>query len=192
MPMGVCEKVFQVKNSLESMRILVDTREQNTERAQKRYQSFLCPYDRRKLEYGDYAVNFQLANGEWIYPQTDEKEKIYPFVAIERKMNLDELCQCFGRSRKRFEREFDLAMEHSARLYLLVEDATWEDVLSGTYQSLMKPAALCASLLAWQARYDMKVVFCKRGTSGTMIYQILYREIKEFFEKDLRREFLEK
>ena len=157
-----------------------------------RDRAFGCPYDRCKLEYGDYAVNIQLADGKWIYPQPDEGKKIYPFVAIERKMNLDELCQCFGRSRKRFEREFDLAMEHGARLYLLVEDATWEDVLSGTYQSLMKPAALCASLLAWQARYDMKIVFCKRGTSGTMIYHILYRESKELFEKDLRREFLGK
>lgn len=29
-----------------------------------------------------------------------------PDIAIERKMSLDELCQCYGKERKRFQKEF--------------------------------------------------------------------------------------
>lgn len=173
---------FEIVKCLESMRVLVDSREQETERARERYRQFPCKYDRCKLEYGDYAYNFQFPNETWLYNQSMDADKIYPSAAIERKMNIDEVCSCFGKERKRFEAEFQRAKDHGARLYLLVENATWENILNGQYKSRLNANALTASLLAWQARYDMRIVFCKAETTGKMIYNILYRELKEYLE----------
>ena len=49
--------VFEQKKVLDSFEILVDTREQDTERAHKRYASFGVPIRRAVLNYGDYAIH---------------------------------------------------------------------------------------------------------------------------------------
>lgn len=172
--------IFERNACLDSMQILVDTREQPSKRAEKRYRSFQCPYERRKLEYGDYTYNFQLPDQSWYYP---EDEQIQPAVAIERKMNLDELAMCFTKDRKRFEAEFERAKEAGAKIYLLVENASYENLYNGKYRSLFNPAAYTASVWAWAARYDLIPVFCKEETSGKIIKDILYRELKERLEK---------
>lgn len=164
------------------MRICVDTREQETDNARRRYSDFKCPYDRGKLEYGDYCFNVQFSNKKWLHNQSCEPEKIYPIIYIERKMNLDELCLCFGKERKRFEKELIKAKEHDARGYLLVENMTWENALNGKYRSRLNPNALVSSVLAWSIRYNLHIIPCKSETSGTMIYNILYRELKEYLE----------
>ena len=52
--------VFEQKKVLDSFEILVDTREQDTERAHKRYASFGVPIRRAVLNYGDYTYNATL------------------------------------------------------------------------------------------------------------------------------------
>jgi len=170
---------FDVKKCLASMQVLVDTREQETDRAKRRYKD-LGNYERRKLEYGDYCFNFQFPNSTWLHDA--EQDKVFPTIYIERKMNLDELCLCFGTDRKRFKAEFERAKENNARGYLLVENCTWEHVLNGRYRSKLNPKALLSSLLAWSIRYNFKIIFCKSETSGKVIYNILYRELKEYLE----------
>lgn len=81
---------------LRSMEILVDTREQQTERAKKRYERFGCPYHRCTLSYGDYSYNATLPDGTKIY---DVCETVSPACVIERKMSLDELAACFCKGR---------------------------------------------------------------------------------------------
>ena len=103
-------------------------------------------------------------------------------VCIERKMNLDELAGCFTRERKRFEAEFKRAQENGAKIYLLVENATWENLLNGKYRSKFNAKAFEASIIAWTIRYNMQIIFCKDETSGELIKEILYRELKERLE----------
>lgn len=172
--------IFEQKACLESMQILVDTREQPSKRAKDRYKKFQCPYERRKLEYGDYTYNFQLPDQSWFYP---EGTQIRPTVAIERKMNLDELAMCFTKDRKRFEAEFERAKEAGAKVYLLVENANYENLYNGKYRSLFNPAAYTASIWAWVARYNLVPIFCKEETSGKIIHDILYRELKQRLEQ---------
>lgn len=170
---------FEVEDALKSMEILVDTREQPTERARERFGLFSCPYRRVKLDYGDYSVNCTLPNGKLLY----DSEQIYPFVAIERKMNLDELAMCFCKERKRFEAEFIRAKEHGGKIYLIVENASWENLIAGKYRSKFNSKAFLASILAWEARYGLQLFFCKSETTGKLIYEILYRELKEYLER---------
>lgn len=173
--------VFEIKHCLESMTILVDTREQDTKRARERYARFGCPYTRCKLEYGDYGYNFQLPSGEWYF--NPDSEKINPPAVVERKMNLDELASCFTRDRKRFEAEFQRAKEHDARIYLVVENANWENLMNGQYRSQIHPNAFIASVFAWTVRYGLQLIFCKQETAGRIIHEILFRELKERLER---------
>lgn len=172
--------IFEQKQVLDTLEILIDTREQNTERARKRYASFGLPYSRATLSYGDYACNAALPDGRKIY---DTAETISPACVIERKMSLDELAACFGSGRQRFEREFQRARDHGAKVSLICENATWENLLNGKYRSRLHPNAFRASLIAWAVRYDIGIYFCKEETSGKLIREILYRDLKERLER---------
>lgn len=159
----------EVKESLESMVCLVDTREQDTPRLRHRIKDMNCSWERKKLDFGDYSVKCN---------QIDLSDQ----VAIERKMNLDELCNCYCKDRKRFEKEFKRAKQAGAKIYLLVEDGSWEDAYNGKYRSRMSPEALVASIQSWLARYNCQVIFCRSTTTGKLIHDILYRELKEKLE----------
>ena len=158
----------EVEEALESMVVLVDTREQPTPALQQRCKQFGI-WDRKKLDAGDYSAKFLHPSGAWYYLP----------VCIERKYGIDELCNCFCQQRKRFEREFERAARSHIKLYLLVEGASWEQIYSGKYRSHMNPKSLVASILAWLARYDVQILFCRKETSGKLIRDILFREGKE-------------
>ena len=172
--------VFEQKKALESMVILVDTREKQTSRARERYARFGCPHRRATLSYGDYGYNCQLPDGRWLY---DEEKTISCGAVVERKMDLDELANCMGRERDRFEREFLRATDAGARIFLLVENANWEKLIAGKYRSRMNPKALLASAAAWAIRYNLNLIFCREETSGILIREILYRDLKERLER---------
>ena len=55
-------EIFEQKEVLRSFEILVDRREQPTERSRKRMESFEVPYSPATLSYGDYAYNATLPN----------------------------------------------------------------------------------------------------------------------------------
>lgn len=170
----------EIENCLSSLVVLVDSREQPSERAERRYQAFGSPYRRVTLNYGDYSYNFTLPNGQLCF---DESQTISGHAVVERKMDLVELSGCLCQNRDRFEREFQKAQEEGASVYLLVEDANWENLINGRYKTKFHPNAFEASLLAFIARYDIKPIFCKKETSGKLIRDILYRELKERLER---------
>lgn len=165
---------FEIGRALKNLTLIVDTREQDTDRLRRRIRQTGLPFVRQKLDFGDYSAKTTLDNGT--------EFDISSSVSIERKMNLDELCACYCKDRKRFTREFERAKSAGAKVYLLIENANWEKAYSGSYRSKMSPQALTASLFAWLARYDCQIIFCKEETSGKIIREILYREMKERLE----------
>lgn len=166
---------FEVMSSLESMVLLVDTREQPTQNLQRRISVSGLPAERKKLNAGDYSCKCTLPDGR----ELDFSNK----VSIERKMSIDELCMCFGTQRKRFENEFERAFEVGTKIYLIVEGGSWEKIYTGKYKSKMTPQALVASIDAFRSRYGMQLDFCKAETTGRLIRDILYRELKEHLER---------
>lgn len=173
-------ELFDIENCLKSMSIIVDNREQPSKKAEQRYSSFSVPYSRQTLSYGDYTYNFILPNGK---PLFEPNTTVQGHCIVERKMNLEELSQCFAQQRDRFTREFKRAAENNSSVYLLVENASWENLINGKYKTKFKHQAYFASITAWMARYNCKVVFCKSETSGKLIQEILYRELKERLER---------
>jgi len=166
--------LFNIKSTLENVVVLVDTREQNTPALRKRLKNMGFPNERQKLNYGDYSVKCLSPFGT-----IDLSNK----VSVERKMSLDELCTCYCAGRKRFEREFERAKADNAKIYMLVEKSDWEKAYSGDYRSQMKPQSLVASMLAWLTRYNCQLIFCEAETTGKLIGDILYREVKERLER---------
>lgn len=167
---------FEIDSCLESFEILVDKREQPSERATRRYNSFGCPFTKATLNYGDYCYNFKLPNNE---KAIDINHTVFAPVVIERKMSLEELSGCFCQSRERFTNEFERALKHGAKVYLLTENASWEKLINGKYNTRYHQRAYFASITTLMARYDVSVIFCREETTGKLIREILYRELKE-------------
>lgn len=170
---------FELNDVLASFSIIVDRREQNTPRLKERCESFGVPWNRSTLNYGDYAANV-IINGIPVY---DVAKTVFPRTVIERKYSLDELAMCFTRGRDRFRREFERASANSAKIYLLVENASWEAIINHRYRSRYNERAFLASITAWCVRYGAVPIFCKHTTSGALIKELLYRDIKERLER---------
>ena len=160
---------FAVKRYLATMSVLCDTREQMTPRSSRRLKQIGVPIERVALSFGDYSARCDVLD-------------LRSSVAIERKMDLSELARCYCQERKRFIREFERAKEAGAKLYLLVENGSLDEAYSGHYRAKVHPASLTASMLAWLARYDCQILFCKEENSGQVIHDVLFRELKERLE----------
>lgn len=171
---------FEEMQILESMEILVDTREQRTAKAEQRYNSFGVPYSRATLSYGDYTANFTLLDGGKLY---DISKTINPICIVERKMNLDELAQCFTHSRERFEKEFHRATANNCFIHLICEDGSYERIVGHKYKSKFPPKSFLASITAWERRYNIHFHFCSSLESGHLIKEFLYRDMKERIER---------
>lgn len=170
---------IEVAEALASFQILVDNREQGTPRAIERYNSFGVPYSRTTLNYGDYCGIIAI-DGTPIY---DTAKAVKACCVIERKMSLDELAMCFTRGRDRFRREMERATANGATVYLLIENGSYEAIINHRYRSKYNSNAFLASLTAWTVRYNLRTVFCKADTSGALIKEILYRDMKERLER---------
>ena len=88
---------------------------------------------------------------------------------VERKSIDDLVGCCTGENRERFEREM-----HRLRGFrfkrLLIVGARW--MIEGQrYKSKIKPAAVLHSLDAWEARYDLPVVFCEHPTHAAALVE---------------------
>ena len=162
-----------VERSLESMVCLVDSREQDTPRFRARIKQIRLPIERIAINAGDYGCKVLLPNGEWYQVP----------VVIERKMNIDELCMCYCQDRDRFEREFERAKNNNIRVYLLIEDARWENIYADKYRSRMRSKSLVASILSWLARYDCELIMCAPTVTGWLIHDILWYEAREHLLK---------
>lgn len=166
---------FEIDRMLDSMTVLVDTREQDTPALRARLKGIGMPFKRCKLDYGDYSAEITKPDGTIISAAKK--------IAVERKMSLDELCSCLTKGRSRFKREFIRAKNDGARMHLLIENASIDKAMDHEYCSKMAPKSLTSSIDAWSERYDIKVWFCQRRHTGERIGSILRYGIKVLLER---------
>lgn len=172
-------KRADIARMVAGIEILVDTREQDTERARRRLRAFECPVERCPLDFGDYTYQATFPDGSTLH---DLSGRVTPLCAVERKMDLDELAQCFTRSRERFTAEFERATAAGASIWLLVENGSWEAVMRGRYRSHVSPVSMVGSLIAFSRRYNAHIVFCSEYTTPILIREILRRDLRERLE----------
>lgn len=150
-----------LKKVLKNLVVLCDSREQVNKEITSYFERNGVQHVTRALETGDYSV--------MLGDSTFEDE-----VVIERKANLDEIAGNFTNGRDRFEREFIRAKANGTKMFLIIENASWSDILIHNYRSNLKPQSFLATLLSWQARFNITIVFCKPSETGQIIYSTLY------------------
>lgn len=157
----------ELERTLRELRIIVDKREKVNGHITEVFEKQGVPMINRNLDVGDYSC------------QIGEQTFEHDFV-IERKANLDEICGNLTADRDRFEHEFLRARAHgNTKIFLLIENSTWEDIKAHNYTSKFAPKSLMASLLSWQARFNVTVIMCRKETSAKMIYDTLYYAVRE-------------
>lgn len=161
----------EVQMALAGARVVCDTREQPNPRLRERLKQIGLPVERRALPFGDYSIVVPLPDGN----ELDLSDK----VVVERKMGADEIIMCYTRERDRFEREFERAKEAGARIYLLLENCSWEIFYGGRYRSRMKPRSLVSSIWAWVERYDCIPLMCNERSGGLVIRDCLLWAARE-------------
>lgn len=138
--------------------IVVDTREQ------KPYE-FETPFVRATLPSGDYSIR-----------------GLETRVAIERKRPT-ELFHCFGADRDRFRREYERLSSYDYAAVVVEGDiescATQRDP-----RSVVSPAVVINSLIAWEMRYGVRFHFAgDRLLAQTLTYRILQKFFRKYVEE---------
>ena len=183
----------EIENCLERMVVITDSREHDTEKFRRRMDEF-GKWERQKLDYGDYSAVTTRDDGSTV---TLEGK-----VHIERKMGLSEIIGNFTESgkdspavqewnkehpkdkvRNRFEWELKRMQLAGARMYLVIENASWEHIYGHKYQSRMNEKAVIATFMAYMARYNLTVLFVNSYLSGHFIRDILRYEMREELKK---------
>ena len=153
--------------------LIVDSREHITDRLKERIAGTgYLHCQRRKLSVGDYML---------VVHDDNRAMGVTIPVSIERKQTLDELCKSLGCERKRFMAEMERGRNENIRMYLLIEDASWEDIYGGRYRSKMTVNSLVGSLRMLERKYAVTIVFCRREDCGRTIREIFDQEVTRFF-----------
>jgi len=160
------------KELLKSIVVLVDTREQENSHIIDFLEKKKVKYKERKLEFGDYSfylpANEQLGITRDIWFDKD--------IVVERKGSLSELAGNLA-GRDRFENE--LIRKQEAKMFLLVENGSWQNINSGMYQSDYKPVSFLATLYTFMARYGISVDFTTKELAGQFIYSTFHYYLRE-------------
>lgn len=144
----------------------MDSREQENQHLINYFDSKKIPYKVRKIDTGDYSA------------MIDDRTLEYQCV-VEKKNSLDEIVGNFTANRERFEREFLRAKANGIKVFLVIENASWNDVFLGNYRSKFPPKSLLASLLSWQVRFNVTIIFCEPQNTGKLIHGILWYYARE-------------
>jgi ERCC4-type nuclease len=163
----------EIKQLLASMVVLVDTREQNHEHIWRYFLQRDINFEEKKLDTADYSCYL---------PKNEDLGIMRPIfftdsILIERKGSLDELAGNLTKDRTRFESE--LLRAKGTNIALMVENATYADVVMGRYRSEYKPKSFVATLATFSARYGLDVNFVEKELAGNWIYYRLYYAVRE-------------
>ena len=163
----------EIRQLLGSMVVLVDTREQCNQHLLAYFDQKKVKYEVRKLDFGDYSC-FLPANEELC---VQRPLFFTESCVIERKASLDELASNLTIGRTRFESE--LLRAKGANIALMIENASYGDLVRGNYRSKYEPKSFVATLSTFSARYGLDVNFVEKELAGNWIYHRLYYAVRE-------------
>lgn len=109
-------------------------------------------YKRKKLDYCDYSFMIPKNENLGILRDLDFSK----LIAVERKSSLDELAGNMTKERDRIKKEFTLAPVNKV---LLIENASYSDMLNGHYRSDYAAKSYWATLHSFWHKYNIPFVF---------------------------------
>lgn len=101
-------------------------------------------------------------------------------IVIERKANLEELSNNLTHKRTEFENE--LIRGSKTKMYLLIENSAYKDILSHKYNTQYEPKAYIATLKTYETRFNLSINFIENECSGNFIYYTFYYYLREFLK----------
>lgn len=142
--------------------------------------------------FEDNNINF-MVNKLFIGDYTDFNR---PSLVIDRKQNISELAKNCTSDHDRFKRELERARAVGATLVLLVEQNRYKErgrwiqvkelsdiiLWSTTHKTktgrevTIRGEKVYRILKGWMARYDLRIEFCDKRSTGRRILEILYPE----------------
>ncbi len=164
----------EIKELLKSMIILVDSRENANQNITSWLDEKKIPYKIEKLEFCDYSfmlpANLPLGFNRDLY-FTDK-------ISIERKGNLEELSGNMTTDRLRLESEF---IRSKGKVHLLIENASYEEIINHNYKTEYNPVSFLASLHSFADRYNFSINFIKDiKYSAHFIYYTFYYYLRNY------------
>ncbi len=165
----------EIKELLKSMVVLIDSRENVNQHITKWFDEKRIPYRVEKIETADYSFilpkNVELGIMRDLY-FTDK-------ILIERKANLEEISGNLCQDRTRFENEF--IRSGDTKLHLLIENASYEDIIAHKYKTEYNPVSFLASLHSFSDRYNFSINFIKDNKySAQFIYYTFYYHLRNY------------
>lgn len=134
-------------------------------------------YKKKKLDYGDYSFLVPANDDLGIPRDLDFSHKII----VERKASLDEFAGNVTKERDRIKKEFTLAPPEKV---LLIEGASYSDMLNGRYRSEYAPKSYWATLHSFWHEYGIPFVFMPNPTeSAYFIRGYLQYWLRNFLKK---------
>ncbi len=166
----------EIEAALNTITILVDTREKVWWHIQSGLESLGCPYEIKTLKFGDYSYKFMSPNGELCSCEND--------IVIERKANAEEISGNLTKNRERFAKEFEKSANAGAKTYLIVENCNWGIIDNHGYRTKFNPKSFEASLWSWINKYDIRLQFCNSAFTAKLIYGLFRYHLKNKLEKE--------
>lgn len=153
----------EIKQILNSLSLLIDTREKSNSHIISWLDKKKINYKSKKLDQGDYSFyipkNKELNIDRDLYFNNE--------LSIERKGSLDELAGNFSNNRDRIEKEFAL---HEGNMILIVEDSSYRDIYKGNYRSKYSSKSYLGTLHSFSNRYNIPFMFIDKECSAMFIY----------------------
>lgn len=166
----------ELKAILKTLTVLVDTREQKNAHITKYLIDNNIPIKSRKLDFGDYS--FLLP----VNPDMGIMRDIYfdNILAIERKNSLEELSGTLTARRHEFECE--LIRGSKAKMLLMVENSSLEDIITGRYRTQFNSTSFLAALKTYEIRYNLSMHFIPKLHAGHLIHTTCHYFLREYLK----------
>lgn len=168
----------EIEKILKSIIVLVDSREQENIHITDYLDKKKISYKEITLDHGDYSFyipsNIDLGITRDLYFNN--------IVTIERKGSLEELSGNFCNGRSRIEEEFT---RKKGKMYLMVENAVYEDIVKHNYNTQYKPVSFIATLDTFEARYNINTSFVTKSAAGNFIYHKFKYHLREYLKGGL-------
>lgn len=171
----------QQKKILQSMGIICDTREKKgkNDHILNYFNKKEIPWKREKLPYGDYTLYIPQNEELGINEEINFADKIM----VERKANLEEISGNITDKDKRIYREFTNAPPTKV---LLIENASYDDLVNGNYNTQFAAKAFWAALFSIWHQFDIPVIYMpNKKYSGQFIYGFLHYYLKHYIKGEV-------
>ena len=169
----------EMQKILNSIVILVDTKEQSNAHITEFFDKKKIPYKRMNLNYGDYSCMIPKGTMDCftqdIYFDRD--------FAIERKNSIDELAGNLKADAARLKKELAHFNMHEIKYFIYVEDINFEENLrTGNFRSQYDPYTLMRRLYCLEAEYNTVIVPVDAKIMGSKIYNKMQTWIHVLFK----------